>query len=102
MVLVAGAELIEDIKMAPEDVLSRRKPVIEVCTVHAGLESHSKQSRQLIQMDYTLPLLNIEDTYHNRVIRSNLTRNIAITFDQVQDELVQALAEFIPVAGGGM
>ncbi len=87
--------------MAPEDVLSRRKPVREVCAVH-GLESHSKQSRQLIQMDYTLPLLNIEDTYHNRVIRSNLTRNIAITFHQVQDELVQALAEFIPVAGGGM
>jgi hypothetical protein len=34
MVLAAGAELIDDIKRAPEDVLSRRKPVIEVCTVH--------------------------------------------------------------------
>jgi hypothetical protein len=69
---------------------------------YTSSKSHSKQSRQLIQMDYTLPLLNIEDTYHNRVIRSNLTRNIAITFDQVQDELVQALVEFIPVADGGM
>lgn len=101
MVLAAGAELIEDVKRAQEDVLSRRKPVMEVCTVD-GLESYSKQSRQLIQMDYTLPLLNIEDTYHNRVIRSNLTRNIAVTFDQVQDELVQALAEYIPVTGDGM
>jgi len=53
-------------------------------------------------MDYTLCMLNGDDTYHNDVIRSKLTRNFAATFDQVQDELVQALTEFIPVGSGGM
>ena len=53
-------------------------------------------------MDYTLPMLNSDDTYETGVIRSKLTRNFAATFDQVQDELVQALAEFIPVDSGSM
>ena len=53
-------------------------------------------------MDYTLPMLNSDDTYETGVIRSKLTRNFAAAFDQVQDELVQALTEFIPVDSGGM
>ena len=47
-------------------------------------------------------MLNRDDTYHNDVIRSKLTRNFAATFDQVQDEIVQALTELIPVGSGGM
>jgi hypothetical protein len=46
-------------------------------------------------------MLDEENVYHNDVIRSKLTRNIAITFDQVQDELVRSLAEYIPVTGDG-
>jgi len=53
-------------------------------------------------MDYSLPLLNSDDTYHIGVIRSKLTRNFAATFDRVQDELVQALTELIPVDSSGM
>jgi hypothetical protein len=47
-------------------------------------------------------MLNSEDTYQNHILRSKLTRNMETTFDKVQDELVQALAEYIPVVGGGM
>jgi hypothetical protein len=47
-------------------------------------------------------MLNDEDTYQNHILRSRLTRNMATTFDKVQDELVQALAEYIPVACDGM
>jgi hypothetical protein len=47
-------------------------------------------------------MLNAEDRYQTHVIRSKLTRNIATTFGQVQDELVQALEELIPVPSGGM
>ena len=47
-------------------------------------------------------MLNSDDIYHNDVIRSKLTRNFAATFDQVQDELVQSLTEFIPVDSDGM
>jgi activator of HSP90 ATPase len=46
-------------------------------------------------------MLDDEDRYHVGVIRSKLIKNIAITFDQVQDELVQTLAESIPVTSGG-
>jgi hypothetical protein len=47
-------------------------------------------------------MLNRDDTYHNDVIRSKLTRNFAATFDQVQDEIVQALTELIPVGSEGV
>ncbi|KAI0245471.1 cytochrome P450 [Lactifluus subvellereus] len=82
MVLPTGAKLIEDIKKAPDDVLSFQAPI-----------------RESIQTDYTLNLLNMEDSYHASVIRSRLTRNIATTFDQVRDELAAALGDCIPTAG---
>jgi hypothetical protein len=53
-------------------------------------------------MEYTFGLLDREDWYHNHVIRSRLTRSIAATFDQVHDEVIEALAELIPVASGGV
>jgi hypothetical protein len=53
-------------------------------------------------MDYTLRMLNSDDAYQVDVIHSKLTRNFAATFDQVQDELVQSLTEFIPIDSGGM
>ncbi|KAI0248473.1 cytochrome P450 [Lactifluus subvellereus] len=68
MVLPTGAQLIEDIKRVPDDVLSFREPL-----------------REFLQTDYTFSILNTEDTYHRSVIRSRLTRNIAATFNQVQD-----------------
>ncbi|KAI0245478.1 cytochrome P450 [Lactifluus subvellereus] len=81
MVLSNGAKLIEEIKKAPDDVLSLQEAV-----------------RELFQMDYTFSLLNMEDTYHRSVFRSRLTRNIATTFDQVRDELAAALGDCIPTA----
>jgi len=47
-------------------------------------------------------MLNSEDTYETDLIRSKLTRNIAVTFEQVRDEVINALAELIPVDGDGM
>jgi len=82
MVLVTSPELVEDIKKAPEDILSAREP-----------------GRERMEGDYTFPMLDSGNMYQNHLIRSKLTRNIAITFDQVQDELVQSLAEYIPVVG---
>ena len=45
--------------------------------------------------------MNMDDTYHRSVARSKLTRNIAATFDQVHDELVGALEDFIPTTSQG-
>jgi hypothetical protein len=35
--LPSSAELIEDVRKAPEDTLSRREPFMEVYTAHTGL-----------------------------------------------------------------
>jgi len=100
MVLATSAELIEDIKKAPDDVLSR-EPNREVCTMY-GFDTGSTQSRQFLEADYTLRMLNRDDPYQNHILRSKLTRNMESTFGKVQGELVQALAEHLPVAGDGM
>ncbi|KAI0294857.1 cytochrome P450 [Multifurca ochricompacta] len=68
-----------DVKRAPDDVLCLRAAATE-----------------LFQADYTLPMLNMKDQYHNDVIRSKLTRNIADTFNVVRDELIGSLADYIP------
>ena len=64
--------------------------------------TQTQQSRQRFQKDYTLRMLNSEDTYETDLIRSKLTRNIAVTFEQVRDEVIKALGELIPDDGDGM
>jgi hypothetical protein len=82
MVLVSGPELIEDIKKAPDDILSFRARLTE-----------------LFQLEYTIGLLDLDSTYHADVIRANLTRNLAVTFKGVHDELVRSLDASIPMHG---
>ncbi|KAI9511490.1 cytochrome P450 [Russula earlei] len=81
MVLAAGPELIDDIRKAPDNVLSMNEPMTE-----------------LLEPKYTLDLLNMDDIYHHVVIRSNLTRNIAVIFKDVREELVKTLDEWIPTS----
>jgi cytochrome P450 len=82
MVLTSGPELIEDIRKAPDDILSLNESAIE-----------------FLQVEYTLDLLDMDNDYHTHVIRSKLTRNIADTFKQVRDELIRSLDASIPLHG---
>ncbi|KAI0287733.1 cytochrome P450 [Russula brevipes] len=79
MVLPAGPELIEDVKKAPDTVLS-----------------FAKEAEEFIEADYTLGLLNAKDPYYMDVLRSRLTRNSAATFKEVHEELVKALGDRVP------
>ncbi|KAI9465947.1 cytochrome P450 [Lactarius psammicola] len=74
-VLASSPELIEDVRKAPDDVLSL--------------------SAILMEAKYTLDLLDLE--YHTDVIRSKLTRNIP--FKDIRDELIRSLDACIPVHG---
>ena len=47
-------------------------------------------------------MLDREDTYDTIVLRSKLTRNLAAIFEQVNDEIVEALEECIPMSSEGM
>jgi len=82
VVVPSGPELIEDVRKATDDVLSIREPL-----------------RDFLQTDYTLEYVDLRNTYHRDVIRSKLTRNIAPIFDQVHDELLGAMGDFIPTVG---
>ncbi|KAH9998657.1 cytochrome P450 [Russula vinacea] len=82
LVLPAGSEFIEDVRKAPEEVLSMREPAIE-----------------FFQLEYTLDLLDMNDSYHTDVIRTKLTRNIAATFKDVREEFVMAMNDLIPMRG---
>ncbi|KAF8491191.1 cytochrome P450 [Russula emetica] len=79
MVLATGSQLIDDIRRAPEDVLSMSEPM-----------------KELLQSEYTLDLLNDHDEYHTDIIRSQLTRNIANTFKEVREELIMGMDDLIP------
>ncbi|KAF8467577.1 cytochrome P450 [Russula ochroleuca] len=83
MVLAGGSELIEDVKRAPDDVLS------------------TEPMNELIQPEYTIDLLNRNDPFHVDITRSHLTRNIAVTFKEVREELIMAMDDFILVRGDG-
>jgi hypothetical protein len=43
----------------------------------------------------------MEDQFHTDIIRSKLTRNIAVTFKDVREELIMAMDDFMPTSGNG-
>lgn len=40
--------------------------------------------------------MNKDDQYHVDIIRSKLTRNIAVTFKEAREEFIHALEDLIP------
>ncbi|KAH9063634.1 cytochrome P450 [Lactarius vividus] len=82
MVFVTSPELIEDVRTAPDNVLSRRR-----------------SAKEALQTDYTFDYLNKHDYYHSHVIRSQLTRITSATFEDICEELVLTLEDNIPITG---
>ena len=56
---------------------------------------------KFLQPEYTLDLLNMEDQFHTEIIRSKLTRNIAVTFKEVREELIMGMDDLIPPSEDG-
>ncbi|KAH9067779.1 cytochrome P450 [Lactarius vividus] len=77
MVLASGPELIEDVKKAPDDVLTR--------------------NASLVEPEYTLGVSDDDNKFIADITRSKLTRNIAPTFKVVRDELLRSLDASVPV-----
>jgi len=98
LVLVSGPELIEDVRKAPDNVLSAIEPISEVRTIsQCNFEdSWSQGMSQLLQSNYTIDLLEKNNIYHADVVRTKLTRNIAVTFKDVREEVINALEDLIP------
>ena len=94
MVLVAGSELIDDVRKAPDDVLSH-KAASEVRPRTNG-ELILTWIIQPVEPKYTMGPLNANDGYHVDIVRSQLTRNIAVIFKEVREELIMAMDDMIP------
>lgn len=103
MVLVSGPELIEDVRKAPDNVLSSIEPIVDVRLMsQCNIEGSCSQGiSQLIQPDYTVDLLEKDNIYHADVVRTKLTRNIAVTFKDVHEEIINALEDLIPTGKDG-
>ena len=60
------------------------------------MTSSSQGISQFIQKDYTLGMLSKDDQYHVDIIAARLTRNIAVTFKEVREEVIHGLKDLIP------
>ncbi|KAK0193009.1 cytochrome P450 [Armillaria mellea] len=81
MVVVSGAEKVDDIRKSSLEQLSSLDAIID-----------------LLQMNYTMGHSLCVDPYHAEVVRGALTRNIATCFADVHDEMKAAFEDNIPVA----
>ncbi|KAF9482443.1 cytochrome P450 [Pholiota conissans] len=77
MVVATGPQSVEDIRRASDDQLS----FIEA----------------LIQSDYTFGPENLRKPFHVAAIRSSLTRNLSVRFEDLKDEIFEAFPSLIPV-----
>ncbi|KAF8075266.1 cytochrome P450 [Lyophyllum atratum] len=80
LVVVNGNKYIEDIRKAPEDVLS----------FHDSVEEQ-------LQVPYTLGASVSQDPYHIPIVRTLLTRNLPALFPAVYEEVVAAFNDVIPL-----
>ncbi|KAK0448940.1 cytochrome P450 [Desarmillaria tabescens] len=80
MVVVSGAEKIDDIRKSTLEQLSSLDATID-----------------LLQMNHTMGRNLCVDPYQTEVVRGALTRNIVTCFSDVQDEIKVAFEDYIPM-----
>ncbi|KAI0320027.1 cytochrome P450 [Amylostereum chailletii] len=81
-VIVSGRNLVEDMRKAPDDVLSFKEA-----------------TRRMVQMEYTFGPEIHHNPYHIPIVRMELTRNIANASSAVQDEVEATFNDVIPTEG---
>ncbi|KAI0059480.1 cytochrome P450 [Artomyces pyxidatus] len=97
-IVATGHEFIDDIRKAPDNVLSFDEATYRVrLSEIMHLETCLNRCFQSLQVKYTLGDEVHHDPYHIPIIRSQLTRNLGKLFADVRDELVAAFNDQIPV-----
>ncbi|KAJ3566941.1 hypothetical protein NP233_g6679 [Leucocoprinus birnbaumii] len=79
IVVVTGQKFLDELRKAPDEVLSFQEAV-----------------NDQTQIKYTLGAPIADDQYHTATVRSSLTRNLAIRFDDVKDEIAKAFKVYVP------
>ncbi|KAI0046785.1 cytochrome P450 [Auriscalpium vulgare] len=83
LVMATSPQLIEDIRKATDDTLSNHEAF-----------------HYFFQSKYSVGEDVLDNNYHTRVIQAQLTRQIAVTLDDVREEVVMAVAGIIAVKDG--
>ncbi|KAK0457764.1 cytochrome P450 [Desarmillaria tabescens] len=83
MVVVASPELIEDLRRAPEDVLSFQEGVSEV-----------------LQIPFTVGEAISRNPYHTPIVRNHITKTLASMFPEIHDEVAAACSDIFNFDSG--
>ncbi|KAM6491939.1 hypothetical protein JOM56_012577 [Amanita muscaria] len=90
-VVASGGNLIDEIRRAPEDVLS---------VIEAARETWPPKFQLPILKDLLLDLTvgpePFDDRFHGEVVKGPLTRNIGARLADIQEEMAIALEDYIP------
>ncbi|XP_006458661.1 hypothetical protein AGABI2DRAFT_217430 [Agaricus bisporus var. bisporus H97] len=79
IVVLTGRQFLDELRKAPDDVLSFRQAMNDV-----------------LQTKYTMGKAISEDKYHIETVRSPLTRNINVRFDDIKNEIQESWMTYIP------
>ena len=102
MVVVSNREHIEELLRAPDDVLSFEEATNDVSRRPTLLElARTDERLQQLHTIYTLGPEMIKTPYHTAVVRSQLTRNIPVLYDEIRDEIICAFDEILDLKDGG-
>ncbi|KXN83236.1 Ent-kaurene oxidase [Leucoagaricus sp. SymC.cos] len=80
IVILGGSKHLDELRKAPDNVLSFREAAAET-----------------FQTRYTLGRSVDDDPYHVTTIRSPLTRNLVSRFDDIRDEIVESFKDYVPL-----
>jgi hypothetical protein len=102
LVVVSGAQLIEELRALPERDMSLHEALCQVSLLCCLQSSDLLHHLQIFEMDYTLGPSIRKDPYHAHLLHSNLTKHLSELFPIVNQEIMVALEEYLVVEGSGM
>jgi hypothetical protein len=104
LVVITDSQSIDELRMAPENVLSSMVAIDEVITTCIALQVVTEKFippfLKTLQVEYTLGDRVSKNPYHIPIIRAQLTRALPQLVPEVQDELQEAFKEYLPPTDG--
>ncbi|KIL57275.1 hypothetical protein M378DRAFT_88119, partial [Amanita muscaria Koide BX008] len=85
IIIVSSRHLIEEIRRAPDDVLS--------------MDEAFREASSSLFTDLTVGPELYEDHFFIEVVKGPLTKNVSVKLADVQDEIAMAFNEYIPIKG---
>lgn len=101
LIIISGPQMMEDIRRATPEQVDAREVIAEVCGLYENCRIfQTTHSIQAVAAKYTMGPELQEHVHHVAAVRSPLTKNLAVRFAEVQDEITCAFNDFIPATQG--